>query len=158
MGQLTNNMINKTPRNAKYFFIAGLLIVLVVLSVKSKGFDSNANNKTIINQINQVTTIKESTESSIVVDFGNNQKYSSSQTNKTNALEALQEITDTNKLALEIKKYDFGTLVIKIGDKVNTKDNAWFYKINGKTTEMAADKYILKPGDNVEWMYEKINK
>jgi hypothetical protein len=42
-----------------------------------------------------------------------------------------------------------------IGGKTNTKDKVWIYLINGKSGDMAADKYILKPEDKIEWKYLK---
>ena len=43
------------------------------------------------------------------------------------------------------------------GGTENTKDLSWIYFVNGKSGEVAADKYELKNGDKVEWKYMKPN-
>lgn len=71
------------------------------------------------------------------------------------AFEALEIITSQQHLTPKVKQYDFGVFVEGIGGVDNTKDKAWIYFVNGKSPEMAADKYLLKPGDVVEWKYIK---
>lgn len=67
--------------------------------------------------------------------------------------DALVLIAKKNNLDLQTKQYDFGIFVEGIGNQKNTKDKAWIYFVNGKSGEVAADKYELKQGDIVEWKY-----
>lgn len=67
--------------------------------------------------------------------------------------EALVLVARKNTLELQTKQYDFGIFVEAVGDQKNTKDMAWIYYVNGKSGEVASDKYILKQGDAVEWKY-----
>ena len=71
------------------------------------------------------------------------------------AFEALQNLARQNNLDLKTKQYDFGVFVEGIGGVENTKEKAWLYFINGKSAEVAADKYELKAQDVVEWKYIK---
>lgn len=69
------------------------------------------------------------------------------------ALGLLQKGAETQDLEVRIKKYDFGSLVESVGEKVNTKEKAWIYYVNGDSGTEAADLYQLKSGDLVEWKY-----
>lgn len=73
------------------------------------------------------------------------------------AFEALQNLAKQENLDLKTKQYDFGVFVEGIGGVENTKEKAWIYFINGKSAEVAADKYELKNGDIIEWKYIKPN-
>lgn len=54
------------------------------------------------------------------------------------------------------KTYDFGLMVESINGIKNGAENFWSYSINGKMGSIAADKFILKDGDKVEWKFTKI--
>lgn len=69
--------------------------------------------------------------------------------------DALVQFASQTATPIGQKHYDFGVFIEKIGDKGNTKDNAWIYYVNGVSGDVAADKKIIKPGDVVEWRYEK---
>jgi hypothetical protein len=56
---------------------------------------------------------------------------------------------------ISIKSYSFGTLVESINTVKNTKDKSWIYFVNGASASVGADKYILSPGDTIEWKYIK---
>lgn len=62
-------------------------------------------------------------------------------------------------LTLEFKNYDMGIFIEAIGNKKNGQDNKyWLYYVNGQMPMIAADKYILKPGDKVEFRFETIDR
>ncbi len=67
--------------------------------------------------------------------------------------EVLVLIARKNNIELQTKQYDFGIFVEGIGEQKMTKDKVWIYYVNGKSGEVASDKYILKQGDIVEWKY-----
>lgn len=69
------------------------------------------------------------------------------------ALDALQE-----KESIETKKYDFGTLVTKVGKIENTPSHAWLYWVNGKEATISSDRYNLTTGDMVEWKYFSLSE
>jgi hypothetical protein len=65
----------------------------------------------------------------------------------------LNEFARQKAIILKTKAYSFGTLVEAIGNRKNTKEKAWIYFVNNVSGNVAADKYLLKPGDLVEWKY-----
>jgi hypothetical protein len=67
--------------------------------------------------------------------------------------EALVLVTKIQNVELTTKQYDFGVFVEGVGDQQMTKDKVWIYYVNGKSGEVASDKYELKLGDTVEWKY-----
>jgi heme/copper-type cytochrome/quinol oxidase subunit 2 len=67
--------------------------------------------------------------------------------------EALTKIASQQQISVQTKQYDFGVFVEAIAGKENTKDKTWIYFVNGKSGEVAADKYTLKQNDTVEWNY-----
>ena len=87
----------------------------------------------------------------VVIENGESKKEAtvSAQT----AFETLQNLAQQENLDLKTKQYDFGVFVEGIGGVENTKEKAWIYFINGKSAEVAADKYELKNGDIIEWKY-----
>ncbi len=57
-------------------------------------------------------------------------------------------------IILEIQTYSVGIFIITIGDQKNGQDNNyWTYYVNDKFANIAADKYLLKAGDKVEWKF-----
>ena len=70
-----------------------------------------------------------------------------------NAFTALESASKQQHLELKTKQYDFGVFVEQIGTLANTKEKSWIYAVNGKSGEVASDKYQLKQSDSVEWKY-----
>jgi hypothetical protein len=71
----------------------------------------------------------------------------------TTAFDLLKNLTEKNNINLQTKQYDFGTFVQAVGDKESTAKKAWIYFINGQSGQVAADKYVVKEGDIIEWKY-----
>lgn len=93
-------------------------------------------------------------EVEVRVDFGDDETAVELVTAKT-AFEALQAAAKNRDWPVEVKEYDFGSLVEVINGLKNVSDKAWIYYINGEAATQAADKQELKAGDVVEWKYEK---
>lgn len=89
----------------------------------------------------------------VTVDFGDGRKKTSSDISASNALAALQQIAVKENLDLQLKTFDFGTLVQKIETYENTQEKAWIYYVNGQSGDVAAEQKELKAGDTVEWRY-----
>lgn len=92
---------------------------------------------------------------SVTIDFGDSTIRNFTDITASTPFEALQNATTANSLPVEIKKYDFGTLVESINGFKNSADKAWVYYVNGQSGTVASDKYELKNGDIVEWKYVK---
>lgn len=90
----------------------------------------------------------------INLDFGNGQKFSG-QVNTQNAYQALARIAKDNNMTVEIKQYKYGIMVEKVGNIANNQNSAWMYAVNGKPGQIAADRYVINPGDKVDWKFTK---
>lgn len=51
-----------------------------------------------------------------------------------------------------VKNYIFVTIIN--GIKTVRGTMAWYYKVNDESTNTLAFRYIVKPGDNIEWIYK----
>ncbi len=89
-------------------------------------------------------------ESSGINDIKN---YSVEFNENTTVFDVLKLTASDNAIEIKTKQYDFGVFIESVGGLLNTKDKAWIYFVNGKSGNIAADKYILKNGDIVEWKY-----
>ncbi|MDP2946979.1 MAG: DUF4430 domain-containing protein [Nanoarchaeota archaeon] len=72
------------------------------------------------------------------------------------AFDLLKEKTEEIGLTLKFKTYDMGVFIEAIGDKKNGEDGKyWLYYVNGEMPQVASDKQLLRPGDKVEFKFEK---
>jgi len=72
------------------------------------------------------------------------------------AFNLLKNKTEELNLVLETKVYDIGIIVKVIGNKENGQDRKyWMYYVNGEMPLMSADKKEIRPGDKVEFKFEK---
>lgn len=74
----------------------------------------------------------------------------------TTLLELLQtQNAEDSELQLDTKEYaGLGTLIESMyGYKNGTDGKYWQYKVNDVMPQIGADKYILKPGDAVQWFF-----
>lgn len=69
------------------------------------------------------------------------------------AFSLLNQVIASEKIPFKSKTYSFGTLVESINNLTNSPTRAWIYFVNGKSANVGADKYLLSPGDEVEWKY-----
>lgn len=67
------------------------------------------------------------------------------------ALTLLQETQN-----VELAQYEFGSLVKSIAGLKSNDAYYWAFYVNGEYAQQAADKTLLKAGDQVEFKYEKI--
>lgn len=72
------------------------------------------------------------------------------------AFALLKQMASTSGWAIKSKNYEsMGVFIEAIGDKENGQNNSfWLYYVNGEMPMEAADKYLLKPGDKVEFRFE----
>ncbi len=92
----------------------------------------------------------------LTIDFGNKdiKNYDLTIGPEDTAFSVLKTITEKEKIILQVKQYDFGVFVEKIGDFESTSKKSWIYYINGESGQIAADQQKLKNSDKVEWKYE----
>lgn len=72
------------------------------------------------------------------------------------AFDALNNKAKELGLTLKTKTFDIGIMIEAIGNKENGKEGKyWFYYVDGEMPMVAADKKELKPGDKIEFKFEK---
>jgi len=130
-----------------------LCIILTIAFITGVGFylrgsDTNfgLDQKQIVEETNNVTTI---------IDFGNDNKITHQEKdfNEKTAYDLLKKIAEVNSFEIKVKQYDFGVFIEEIDGRKNTNEKAWIYFLNGVSATSAADKYIVKEGDLIEWKY-----
>lgn len=89
----------------------------------------------------------------VSIDFGNGQKLNGEAATQS-AYQALVKVAKDNNLSVGVKQYKYGVMVEKVGDVVGNQNYAWMYFVNGKLGQIAADRYVIHPGDKVEWVYK----
>lgn len=137
-------------------------IVVVLLGIAQFILRNQTNFKLPNLQIRNVSQPKEAVVSptqivqveTVNIDFGNGKKISE-KVYTQNAYQALVDAAKQNNLAVTVKQYKYGVMVIKVGDTANAPNSAWMYSVNGKQGQIAADRYVIYPGDKVEWTFSK---
>ena len=72
------------------------------------------------------------------------------------AFDLLKIKAEESNLSLKTKTFDIGIMVEAIGDKENGQDDKyWLYYVNGEMPMVSCDKKEIKPGDRVEFKFEK---
>lgn len=134
------------PYKVNIFGIIGISIIIVIVGWVV--FLGTSSQPVIENKFSE-----KGVEAILIIDDGKPLKYEFDES--ITAFDLLKKAG----LALEVKNYDIGIFIEAIGNKKNGQDNKyWMYYINGKMPMIAADKYILKPGDKVEFRFETIDR
>jgi len=62
-------------------------------------------------------------------------------------------------MTLDYTEYDIGIFINSIGDVQNNKEEKknWMYYINGESAKQGVGKQIVKPGDKIEFRFEKVS-
>ena len=69
----------------------------------------------------------------------------------------LAALLTEQSLVVEIKEYDFGTLVESINGRKNGEDKKyWTFKVNDQEATVGAGEYLLKDGDKVVWEFKSL--
>ncbi len=94
----------------------------------------------------------------LIIDYGdgNIDSFQGNFRKGMTAFDLLKEKAEESGLALKTKTYDIGVLIEAIGHKDNGQDGKyWLYYINEEMPMISANKKELKPGDKVEFKFEK---
>jgi len=132
-----------------------LYIILTIAFIAGVGFYFKDSNNSF--KLDQIKIEKKTNSVTTIVDFGDGNIITSPENNFTNltAYELLQKTAEKNNFEIGVKQYDFGVFVEEIDGRKNTNEKAWIYFLNSESATTAADTYIVKPGDLIEWKYIK---
>jgi hypothetical protein len=147
----------KIDRNLKWLFAITLISALSI-GWFSLEVQSDITTLNLASSRSVVSRRETNNKAFLVIDFGNGDTRTSPEkiTSNTTAFDLLEKGTESLGLRLETKQYDFGILVDKIGLLKNGQnDSYWIYYVNGQAPDVASDKKILTPGDNVKFKFEE---
>jgi len=67
-----------------------------------------------------------------------------------------KSVFDILKASHQVDSTDssFGVMINSIDSVASTDKEFWLYSVNGKSGEIAADKYITKDGDQILWEFK----
>ena len=109
--------------------------------------DNGQNNEAILPQ-----------EATLIIDNAiDYQSLSLAISASTTAFDLLLQASQQLNLDVESKSYDdLGIFIEAIGEQKNGQDNKyWLYYINGEMPMIASDKYLVQPGDLIEFKFEE---
>jgi hypothetical protein len=146
--------MNKIMKNKKIISLIILIVVLLaVVYFFPKFFPKkidflNQNSEQNLGKIN------------LTIDYssGLTQNFTGNFEEGMTAFGFLKIFSQKENFSVLTKDYDFGIFIESIGEKKNGEGgNYWLYYVNGQMPPVAADKYVLKSGDKVEFKFEKSN-
>jgi biopolymer transport protein ExbD len=135
-----------------------IILILILLFLFSIIYINSTNSPENIQSNQNTSQDQNQTQKKSVrlqIDYGNGEinTYEYNFTDNKSAFDILKDTAVKENIPLETQQYDFGVFIKSIGEKESTTDKAWIYFINGKSGQVAADKYELKSTDSVEWKY-----
>lgn len=135
----------------KIYILLGIIASILAVSFVYKNVSTK--NSVVIPNDNQV---KVESKVELVIDFGNNEpkKFNLNIDSTDTAFSVLKASAEKENINLQVKQYDFGVFVEKVGDFESTAKKSWIYYVNGESGQIAADQQKLKNGDKIEWKYE----
>jgi hypothetical protein len=105
------------------------------------------------NDIKIISEVVEGEKIYLEIDFGDSiASFSGTLHQGDTVLEILNRLA-SDEHEVTVKEYDFGSLVMSIDGRENTKDKSWIYFVNGNSGEVGADTKIVEKGDLVKWGY-----
>lgn len=137
--------------------ITGIILYTQSLFVKKQDIRQNGTSQERQYSVEEGALGGESSERTVkvTVDFGDKEPFVSNVEAK-NAYEAIAKVAQGKKWKLSTREYTYGLMAVEVGEKKNGDSGYWAYYVNGKPGPIAADRYIIHPGDNVEWKFGKI--
>ncbi|MDP3883031.1 MAG: DUF4430 domain-containing protein [Candidatus Staskawiczbacteria bacterium] len=107
---------------------------------------------------NNIVLVPAEKEATLVIDYGDNapNSFQIDFYEGATVFDVLKNKTQELGLNLKTKEYDIGILIEAIGEKQNGQEGKyWLYYVNGEPPMVAADKLEIKPGDEIEFKFEK---
>lgn len=137
-----------------------IFLVIILLAIIFMAEQWNINKKESSNQskVLPATTQVENIQVKLLIDGFISTEQLIELRDGSTVFSVLELINQQNPaLNLDFETYEnLGVLIKQLGDKVNGQDNKyWQYYINGQQLMMAADQYILKNNDKIEWLFQE---
>lgn len=81
--------------------------------------------------------------------------FTSNRTDSALAIDWLREITSSHQIAFEVKTYPYGTLVERIGHRLNGEGGYWLYKVNGQMVPKSSDAHRVAWSDTLTFFFDE---
>lgn len=150
---------NSKRKNNKFLIILISILALVVLAQFTLFKDNRINLKEETAKVEENTQIRDNTVNNtgnqVIIDFGDGRQIKQN-INAQTPYKALEVVADSQGYKINSKQYKYGLIVEEINRVRNTPDKSWIYSVNGQPGRIAADRYILKSNDVVEWKYSGV--
>ncbi len=134
-----------------------LLIILSLVVGFAAGSFINYGRKSEV--VQQQKTVSTGFSASLMIDYGNGtlKTFERSLSPNETMLQLLTDAAKESGIGLETKNYgSLGVLVVQIGQMKNGDgEKYWQYWVNNIAPPLGADKYIVQPGDVIEWKFIK---
>lgn len=137
--------------------IIGLVIILTAV-ISSYLIFSNRNSEQISLEESKISKSEVSAEASLIINSGEgiSRTFKAEFNKGITAFDLLKIGAEELNLTLKTKTYDIGVMIEAIGDKENGQDGKyWMYYINGEMPMVTVDKKEIRPGDKIEFKFEK---
>ena len=112
-------------------------------------------------QTTESITPTQKSKADLTIDYGGGKtiSYVNIELNESDTAYSLlvKKMNETGS-PIKTRSYDLGLMVESINNITASSAYFWSYSVNGQTGNVAADKYILKDGDKIEWKFTKIQK
>ena len=142
----------------KFLVLASLILLVGFLFTWFKFINVGkpGQNTASENQLGTTITPQQKSFAGLFVNFGNGKikAYEAVEinTNETAYSLLLKKMNETGSPIIT-KKFNQGIMVESIDNISASSSYFWSYSVNGQAGTLAADKYILKDKDLVEWKY-----
>ncbi len=148
--------MKKIDRNLKILIGIGLISII---GIGAWGINTQLEIEKLapaaVSQIKSELPVEE--KALLVIDdgIGELQTFKMEVGEKTTVFDLLKQ----TEIALDYTEYDIGIWIKAIGGLQNNKKEKknWMYYINGEKANKGAGEQIVKPGDKIEWRYEKVD-
>jgi hypothetical protein len=142
----------------KLLLVTVFIIFIGLIFTWSKLFGNlqPGQNNNSENQTGGTVTPSQKYKVDLIVDFGNGKvtSYEGVEVKEGDTVYSLltKKMNETGS-PVTAKSYDFGLMVESINNISASATHFWSYSVNEQAGNVAADKYILKNGDKVEWKF-----
>jgi len=106
-------------------------------------------------QVRTETPIEE--KALLIIDDGkvNPQRFETKVDEQTTVFDLLKQ----TGMTLDYTEYDIGIFINSIGDVQNNEEEKknWMYYVNGESAKQGVGKQVVKPGDKIEFRFEKVD-
>lgn len=137
-----------------YLSLALFLILIINASINKKGFFNNKS-QTYSNLKREPYVKPKQINTTLIISYSGDNivSFETKADEGDSVFNLLRTVAAKEGIEIEVKEYDFGTLVESVNGYANSKTKSWIYFVNDTPGNVGADQKIIEDGDKVEWKY-----